>query len=636
MAICGCKDLFVWNNSDTYNKGHCVFYDTGPTNPHMFRSKIDGNTNIIPGNDPAAWESSFTDTPSTSCTNTENLSLSQIWGGGQFMDHNGDWYVAGVGTRNGNAGVRVKLPPDADSTPTKCVVYWNVLTSNNGKNFDDTPIVENTLTVSGAVSKVLTGQCVGISGPTCNACWVPNRTPWVAKTDAEANVTNKVYGAVIDPGDFEEGIWDFSGLPITTFFDAATDGTVPPINPGGCPGDAKCPDGSKTNGYRWPFCKASQGVVVLVLFKWKDGEDKPKRDCYVLDGSVLCNGPLLPAYRRVPGGPPAIGRSSFSANINFSDKAGNMTLIAAAGDAKHYTDIFRVNGTPIDVKPGFFNASTGESCGPCLGLEWLTGLQYGLKNKQNTFQYVAGSACVDWFLLAVSVDGSENQTGKDFCIPCKCQKIACTSYEANKTDDSGFGVPWNRVLVVESNISCQDQKPFPPASFSIMFQGVPNDNNKNCTQAAPDVNLSDHPGDTGRIISKRTKPISFENGCQGLVWILESPLKHDQGVGDVFCMIPTNNTLRRANNPRSGPRGGRPQPGKGNNTAPGRGGGFAPGRGAGGGPMRPRMGAAPGGPGGAGGGAGGGLKGPGGGPGGRPAGGPAVPIFIFPKGRRGK
>jgi hypothetical protein len=269
----------------------------------------------------------------------------------------GDYTVAGCGTRNNGTGtINVKDIPPGTTIDSAYFIY-NTYVSNN----IDTP----TVLLNGSDAS---GVLYGICGSTC---WV-NPGP-----ELTTYLRNRVYIEDVGPS----GLDLINGNGKYTVSDLPTD---PSMRIG-------------TDGDRVPGCSCSQGAVLVIVWKWNDDAGPlpgtPERERKV---QIHVGAKLIATPTGIWG-----GSTDYAYNFDPGNYKGNSKIVLAAGDTQNSIigDSIELNGVRL-APPNNAFIKTGKS----ISVRNLSAVNL-YSGASNNLAYVkTTNDCICWFLFVISGD----------------------------------------------------------------------------------------------------------------------------------------------------------------------------------------------------------------------------------------
>jgi hypothetical protein len=298
--------------------------------------------------------------PSATITNGLQLFIDSPWG--EDGGFEGDYSVAGVGTRkNGTGVIKLKSIPDGAEVFGAYIIY-NTYQAN-------TPVAHPVVTLNG---QDVTGNLYGICGSTC----------WINPVnELTTYLRNRVYIKDISSLGIVEGNGNYTvaGLPTTPAMRIATDGD------------------------RIPGCLCSQGAILFVLWEWGSGpspEDPAIRARAVnmyLGARLLSNNGTFGAF---PTYDLKFQPVQDTTDNNFFK--GNSHIEIAAGDAQNSIpgDSFAINQVQF-IPPN--NAFTKIGSSLCVRKFSVAQIYDG----NNSAFAKTTNDCIDWFFFAISGDKTQ-------------------------------------------------------------------------------------------------------------------------------------------------------------------------------------------------------------------------------------
>lgn len=289
----------------------------------------------------------------------------------------GDYTVAGCGTRNSGSGTIVVKGIPPNTTVDTAYFIYNTYVSNN--------IANPTVLLNGSDAS---SSLYGICGSTC---WV-NPGP-----ELTTYLRNKVYITDVTTG-FGingNGKYTVSGLP-----------TDPSMRIG-------------TDGDRVPGCQCSQGAILVIIWKWNDGAGptgvKRERQIQLHVGAKLIATPT-----GIWG-----GSTSYAYNFDPGLYKGNSNIVLAAGDTQTSItgESININGVQF-VPPNNAFVKIGRSIS--IRKFSVANLYEGMDN--NLAYVKTTNDCVCWFFFGVSGDKTDP--------PAKFQSVSCAANQLLTTINS--------------------------------------------------------------------------------------------------------------------------------------------------------------------------------------------------------
>lgn len=407
----------------------------------------------------------------------------------------GDFIIAGVGTRNTGSGtINIEFPFGVDSATdiVKATLFWNVYVANDIDVIGAPLIVNGGITLTSpdgdtfvvgtpgpGVDFDASTTCIGISKSTCwvnpakggdpaeNTTYLRNRSQRVDVTTFMSSGNNIAQAKY-------SGDYTVSGLPVDL-------------------------SQAMVNGIRTPGCESSQGAILVIVYKWNKRRFGPKRKTYQSRIVRIYNGSVMLAFGN---NLTTFGGSNFFSVTDTTSFFGNMKFVYGIGDAE--------TGFGLG-DAGFFRGVRhfkGDFAIPNQGnVLSLRGFRSGGRTSSTVTVQSLGD-CLNWFLFVISGDNSSPFT-RFFMINCKCGNLALDATAASTT-------------LIVTNAAAANFPPLTGGQWGPFFIGITSGSNQ---------------GEIIQVIE-----------TSGIVWtVLRGQLGTGPGgamsEGDEFCLITTNNTI---------------------------------------------------------------------------------------------